>query len=189
MSIRLLGSVFRIRRLAQEFGHFWSYAVDPETLAEIWHQSADFAEFKKNLGKLCAELNIAPVGGCYLQDATYNNGWLTATFGSHQQIRVSINPDQPLLRVEYTNGDRCTCAIYHDSDGELVWESFPKTARDAVRVLRTLAILAECDPKLFLTTHLPKELDNEEAQLYQRVPSWAHLWINPSDLKDILSAR
>ena len=189
MDIRLLGSTFRLRQLAQQFGHFWAYAVSPETIAELFGNSASFAEFQEKLREHCAALNISPIGGRYLEDATYDNGWLTAFFGSHQQIRVSINPDQPFLRVEYTNGDRCTCAIYHDSDGGLVWESFPKTARDAVRVLRVLSVLAEVDHKLCIKTHLPQELEGEEAELYQRVPSWAHLWVNPSDLKDILSAR
>jgi hypothetical protein len=189
VDIRLLGSVFRLRQLAQQFGHFWAYAVSPETIAELFGNSASFAEFQDKLREHCTALNISPVGGRYLEDASFEGGWLTAHFGGSNQLRVALNPNQTLLRVEYTNGDRYTCAIYHDSGGELVWESFPKTARDAVRVLRTLAILAECDPKLFLTTYLPKELDNEEAQLYQRTLSWAHLWVNPSDLKDILSAR
>jgi hypothetical protein len=189
MNVRLLGSVFRLRRLAQEFNHFWSYAVNIEDLAEIYHQSANFAEFKENLGKLCAELNIAPVGGCYLQDATYDNGWLAAFFGGSNQLKVMINPDKMLIRVEYTNGQRGCSAVYNDTNGKLTWESPPQTARDAVRVLRVIAVLAELDPYPFVRTHLPERFDDtDEADLYTKV-RWTYLWINPQDLKDILSAR
>jgi hypothetical protein len=189
MNARLMGSVFRLRQLAAEFNHFWAYAIPTETLAEIWTKSSNFTEFKKNLGETCARMNISPIGGKYLEDAHFEKGWLTAYFGRNQQIKVSIDPDRMLFRVEYTNGQRWCSVVYNNTSGELTWESSPQTPRDAVRVLRVLSVLAECDHKLFITTHLPKELEGEEAELYQRTTFWAHLWINPEDLKDILSVR
>jgi hypothetical protein len=71
----------------------------------------------------------------------------------------------------------------------LTWEIPPENARDAVRILQVIATLAELDSKTLIEAYLPQELNNEEAQLYMRVPSWPHLWINPTDLKNILPVR
>jgi len=189
MNARLLGSLFRLRRLAAEFNHFWAYAVSPETIAELLGNSASFAEFQEKLRKLCANLNIAPIGGRYLEDASFEEGWLTAHFGRDNQLRVSINPDLTLIRTEYVNGERHTSAVYDDTNETLNWESPPQTARDAIRVLRAIAVLAELDQKTFIKAYLPSELDNDEAKLYMRVPSWAHLWVSPAVLEDLLSTR
>ncbi len=187
MDIRLLGSIFRLRRIAWEFGHYWSYGVEPEKLAELFGNSASFAEFQKKLRELCIETNTSPVGGRYLEDASFEEGWLTAFFGGDNQLRVSLNPDQKLIRAEYVNGSRRTSAVYNNSDGELFWETpLPTTPRDAVRVLKVIAVLAECNPKLFVNAHLPSELNNEEARLYTNLPSWSHLWVSPAVLEDVL---
>jgi len=188
MDARLLGSLFRLRGLALKFGHFWSYAVAPEDLAEIYHHSANFAEFQEKLREMCISLNIAPVGGRYLEDARIEDGWLTAVFGSGDQLRVSLTTAPILIRAEYVNGNRYASALYDDVAGDLTWESPPQTARDAVRILKVIAVLAECNPKHFVNTHLPAELDNDEAALYMSVPSWAYLWISPAVLEDILPA-
>ena len=189
MNGRILGSIFRLRQLAQEFGHFWSYGVNPETLAELFQTSASFAEFQEKLQKACAEQNIAPVGGRYLEDAYLKEGWLIAHFGGNNQLRVALNPDKIIFRAEYTNGHRHTSAVYDDITGDLTWESPPPTPRDAVRVLRVLAVLAEADHRMFVKTHLPPNLKDDEASLYMRVPSWAYLWISPAVLEDVLPAR
>ena len=188
MDICLLGSIFRLRQLAQQFGHFWSYAIDIENLAELWSNSTNFAEFQEKLRERCVALNISPVGGRYFEDAYLEEGWLTAFFGGANQLRVALNPDKTIFRAEYTNGSRYTCAVYDSVTGDLTWESPPQTARDAIRVLRAIAVLAELDHKMFIKTHLPSELDNAEAGLYMRVPSWAYLWISPAVLEDILPA-
>ena len=188
MNGRILGSIFRLRQLAQEFGHFWSYAVDPEDLAELWGKSTNFAEFQERLRELCAKLNNCPVGGRYLEDARIENGWLTAAFGADNQLQVSLTTAPILIRAEYANGKRHTCAVYNNVTGDLTWESPPQTARDAIRVLRVIAVLAGLDHKMFIKAHLPSELDNAEAGLYMRVPSWAYLWISPAILEDILPA-
>jgi len=190
MDIRLLGSIFRLRQLAQQFGHFWSYAIEAEDLAEIYHRSADFAEFQKNLSDVCGRVNIAPVGGRYLEDAVLENGWLTAVFGGNDQLRVAIHPEQKLIRAEYVNGSRYTIAVYNSSDGALVWETPASTARDAIRILKTIAILAENDSRAFINAHLPEHFQQtEEARLYSNVPSWSYLWISPAVLEDVLPAR
>jgi len=187
MNARLLGSLFRLRRLAAEFNHFWSYGVSPEDLAEMWSNSTGFVEFQEKLRERCAELDIGPVGGRYLEDAHLDE-WLTAYFGASNQLRVSLRPNG-MFRVEYTNGHRSACATYSDIGGELIWENPPQTARDAVRILRAIAVLAEADHRMFINAHLPAELAGEEAKLYANLPSWSHLWIHPSILENILPAR
>jgi hypothetical protein len=189
MNHRVLGSIFRMRRLAQKFGHFWSYDIAPETIAEIWHNSANFAEFQKTLAAMCTERNIAPIGGRYFEDARLEEGWLIASFGGNDQIKVSIAPDSGVLVVEYTNGTRRARAVYNAENGKLLWEIPPQAPRDAVRVLHCIAILDEIEPKAFTRAYLPEELSGREAELYLTTPTWAHLWINPDDLNDLLEPK
>jgi hypothetical protein len=163
--------------------------VSLEDLAELFANSKSFPEFQERLGKLCDERNISPIGGRYLEDASFEDGWLTAFFGGSNQLQVSLNPERLILRAKYTNGQRSVCASYDDTTGDLTWEIPPENARDAVRILQVIATLAELDSKTLIEAYLPQELNNEEAQLYMRVPSWPHLWINPTDLKNILPVR
>jgi len=188
MSIRLLGSIFRLRRLAEEFGHFWSYAVSPEDICEFFKNSRTFGGFQKRLARFCALHDECPLGGRYFEDARYEDGWLMYGFGRHNQILVAIQPQTETIRAEYVGAEGPRARATYDSvNDELSWDVFPQHPRDAIRVLRAIASLTEHDPRLFVNTHLPEELDTDEAELYKRARSWGYLLINPADLKDLLS--
>jgi hypothetical protein len=189
MNQRLLGSIFRLRRLAQKFNHFWSYAVHLEDLTELFLTSSEFSEFQKKLAELCGDQNISPIGGRYLEDARFEDGWLSASFGGNDQLKVSINPHTLQIVVEYINGARAARAVYNAENGKLTWDVFPQCARDAVRILHCIAVLDEIEPRGFTRAYLPEELAGREAELYLNAPTWAHLWVNPDDLKDILEPK
>jgi len=188
MHARIFGSILRLRQLAQKFNHFWSYAIPLETIADLFWEAKDFADFQNKIKDACVQLDESPIGGRYFGDAIYDNGWLKYTFGRHGQLKVALNPDM-IFQAEYVGSEGvCTRATYDDAKGELKWEIFPQRSRDAVRVLRALSVLAEADTKMFTDTHLPEDLKTPEAYLYINAPSWGHLMVNPDDLKDILSA-